>query len=221
MVGADPFALPNARKAIAAANNLRVAGMRPPLRDALPPLNLFSLRPPRPQIAGNFTLPGEADQLLASTRVSGIVNAAEGIFAVVEVNGNSQTVKPGDSIGGNKVASIQSTGITLHTEDGATITIPLSNGPPQQNPTNGFGGGYPGGGGFGGYPGGGFGGGYPGGGGGGFGGGGYPGGGGGGFGGGGYPGGGGGGFGGGGYPGGGGGGGGYPGGGGAEGGGGY
>ena len=201
MVGADPFALPNARKAIAVANNLRVAGMSPPLRDALPPLNLFSLRPPRPQIAGNFTLPGEADQLLAGTRVSGIVNAAEGIFAVVEVNGNSQTVKPGDSIGGNKVASIQSTGITLHTEDGATITIPLSNGPPQQNPTNGFGGGYPGGGGFGGYPGGGFGGGgYPGGGGGGFGGGGYPGGGGGGF---------------------GGGGGGYPGGGGADGGGGY
>ena len=222
MVGPDPFSLPGGHKLVASANSLAVAGgLKPSLRDVVPPLNLFAIRPPSPPPASNFNLPAAADQLLASTRVSGIVNAADGIFAVVEFNGASQTVKPGDALpDGSKVASIQSTGVTLHTPGGGAITVPLSNGPPQQNqpnPYSGFGGGgYPGAGGFGGggYPGaGGFGGGgYPG-----AGGGGYPGG--GGFGGGGFPGGGGGfpgqgGFGGGGgYPGAGGGGGGYPGGG--------
>jgi len=199
MVGADPFALPGGRKLMAKSAGLRVASaaLRTPLRETLPPLNLFTLRPPRPEASSNFNLPAGAEQLLASTRVSGIVNAADGIFAVVEVNGTSQTVKPGDALpDGSKVASIQSTGITLHTPGGGAITVPLSNGPPVQNQPNPYGGGFGGypGGGFGGYPGGG-GGGYPGGGG--FGG--YPGGGGGG-----YPGGGGGGGGGGGYPGGGG-----------------
>lgn len=207
LVGADPFALPNGRKPLTGAAALRVAdALRPRLRDSLPPMTLFTLRPPRPEASSNFSLPSGAEQLLANTRVSGIVNAADGIFAVVEINGTSQTVKPGDALpDGSKVASIQSTGVTLHTPGGNAITVPLSNGPPQSNqptpygggyggyPGGGYPGGYPGGG-FGGYPGGGFGG-YPGG----FGGGGYPGGG--------YPGGGGGG-----YPGGGFGGGGYPGG---------
>lgn len=182
MTSADPFALPGTHKTLAAADALKIVnGMRPPLRDSLPSLNLFTLRPPVPQVASNLTLPNGGDQSLAGTRVSGIVTAADGIFAVVDVNGTPQTVKPGDSLpGGSKVASIQSTGVTLHTPEGNTITVPLSNGPPQQNLPSGFGGfgGYPGGGYPGGYPGGGFGG-YPGGGypGGGFGGGGgYPGG---------------------------------------------
>lgn len=204
MVGADPFALPGGRKLLAGASGLKVADARPPLRETLPPMNLFTLRPPRPEVSRNYNLPSAANQLLANTRVSGIVNAADGIFAVVEVNGTPQTVKPGDALpDGSKVASIQSTGVTLRIPGGGAITVPLSNGSPEQSQPNPFGGfsGYPGGG----YPGGGFsgypGGGYPGGG---FGGGGgYPGG---GFGGGGgYPGGGGGGYpggGGGGYPGG-------------------
>jgi type IV pilus biogenesis protein PilP len=214
LVGADPFAVPGGRKVPSGAANLKLASaaLRPSLRGTLPPLDLFTLRPPRPEASSNFNLPAGADQLLATTRVSGIVNAADGIFAVVEVNGASQTVKPGDALpDGSKVASIQSTGVTLHTPGGGAITVPLSNGPPEQNQPNpyggGFGGGgYPGGFGGGGYPGGGGGGGYPGGGGFGGGGGGYPGGGGfGGGGGGGYPGGGGdSGGGGGGYPGGGG-----------------
>ena len=208
MVGPDPFALPIGHKPAAPASGLTVAGVvRPSLRGAIPPLDLYALRPPSPQASGSFNLPNEADQLLASTRVSGIVNAADGIFAVVEVNGTSQTVKPGDSLpDGSKVASIQSSGVTLHTPGGGAASpcrSPMGRrSRSQPNPYGGgFGGwwlpavaafgGYPGAGGFGGgYPGaGGFGGGYPG-----TGGGGYPGGGGEGFpgagGGGGYPGGG-------------------------------
>ena len=182
LLASDPFALRSAHKTAALAG-LSSVGARPRLSETLPPLNLFTLNPPRPPASNAFRLPGGDEQLLASTRVSGIVTAADGIFAVVEVNGVPQTVKPGDPlVGGSRVASIQSTGITLHTPDGNTINVPLSNGPPQQNQNNSFGGfgGYPGGG-FGGYPGGGYpGGGYPGGGyPGGFGGGGYPGGGGG------------------------------------------
>lgn len=230
MVGADPFALPAKGKTItrtAARQAGAVGGTRMPLGQVLSPYNLFAIHEPKssaPPVIDLAEQPG-ADQMLADTRVSGIVNADDGIFAIVETNGNSQTVKPGDKLlDGSKVASIQPTGITLHTLSGGIISLPLSNGAPTPPPnTFGYGGGfggYPGGGGggFGGYPGGGGGGfgGYPGGGGGGFGG--YPGGGGGG--GGGYPGGGGGGYGGGGggYPGGGGGGyggdggGGYPGG---------
>ena len=173
MLGTDPFALPNAHKKLADLNGVKVAAL--PLRDTLPPLNLFTLRPPRPSVSSTFHLPSGDEQLLASTRVSGIVTAADGVFAVIEVNGVPQTVRPGDplnGVSGSKVASIQSSGVTLRTQDGGMITVPLSNGPPQQNQPGGFGGGYPGGFG-GGYPGGGGGGGYPGGGGGG---GGYPGG---------------------------------------------
>ena len=173
MTSADPFALPDAHKTLAAAAGLNVpGGLRPSLRDTLPPLDLFTLHPPAPQVASSVSLPNGGDQSLAGTRVSGIVTAADGIFAVLDVNGSSQTVKPGDSLpGGSKVASIQSTGVTLHTPEGNTITVPLSNGPPEQNqpaygggfggyPGGGFGGypggGYPGAGGFGGYPGGGY-----------------------------------------------------------------
>ena len=190
MVGADPFALPSAHKTVSKDSALKVAyAMRPSLRDTLPPMDLYTLHAPRPEASSNFRLPVGGDQLPANTRVSGIVNAADGIFAVVEINGDARTVKPGDDLpDGSKVASIQATSVTLHTPTGSTITVPLSNGAPEQNqpsPYGGYpGGGYPGGGGFGG------GGGYPGGGGGFGGGGGYPGG--GGFGGGGgYPGGGG------------------------------
>jgi hypothetical protein len=208
--GADPFAIPGSQKQLAKIRNLVVPKI--PLSAVLPAMNLYQLHPvmvasvPPPDLGA---VNGVTQ--LADTRVSGIVTAADGIYAVVEVNGNSQTVKPGDSLAdGSKVAAIQPTGITLHMPSGESVIVPLSSGtpPPQANGYGGFGGnGYPGGGFPGGYPGGG----YPGGGG--FGGGGYPGG--GGFGGGGgYP--GGGGFGGGGgYPGGGGGfggGGGYPGG---------
>jgi hypothetical protein len=205
-IGADPFAIPGSQKQLAKIKNLVVP--KTPLSAVLPAMNLYQLHPvmvaaiPPPDLGAI----GGATQL-ADTRVSGIVTAADGIYAVVEVNGNSQTVKPGDSLAdGSKVAAIQPTGITLHTPSGESIIVPLSSGapPPPTNPYGygsfGGGAGYPGGGFPGGYPGGGFPGGYPGGG--------YPGG--GGFGGG-YPG-GGGGF-GGGYPGGGGGGG-YPGGGG-------
>ena len=180
MVGADPFALPNARKTASAAAVLKVAyAMRPSMRDTLPPMDLYTLHAPRPEASSNLRPPTGGDQLPANTRVSGIVNAADGIFAVVEINGDARTVKPGDDLpDGSKVASIQATSVTLHTPTGSTITVPLSNGAPEQNqpnPYGGFpGGGYPGGG----YPGGGFGGGgggYPGGGFGG-GGGGYPGG---------------------------------------------
>ena len=173
MVGADPFALPQPKALTRAAIRKAIAAVRVPISAVVPAYNLFAIRPPRVEAPPAFELPDQSgsSQMLASTRVSGIVNADDGIFAIVEMNGDSQTVKPGDKLlDGSKVASIQATGITLHTPSGAVLSLPLSSGVPAAAANSygyGGGGGYPGGGypgGFGGYPGGGFGG-YPGGGG--------------------------------------------------------
>jgi len=62
-----------------------------PLSAILPPDNLFAIHAPQPEVSPAFVLPNQpgSDQMLADTRVSGIVNADDGIFAIVEVNGNS------------------------------------------------------------------------------------------------------------------------------------
>jgi hypothetical protein len=108
-------------------------------------------------------------------RMSGALTSdANGVYAILETDGASQAVQPGDRIKGGKVISIQSDTITVLTDDNQTIKVPLS--PISTGGPQGGTGGYPGGGGYpgapGGYPGGGYpgapggypGGGYPGGG---------------------------------------------------------
>jgi hypothetical protein len=62
----------------------------------------------------------------AKRRVSGILRGSNGVFAVLEVNGSSQTVQPGDTIGGDLVVAIQDDGVVLRTEDNHTVLVPLS-----------------------------------------------------------------------------------------------
>ncbi|BDI31252.1 hypothetical protein CCAX7_33030 [Capsulimonas corticalis] len=94
-----------------------------------------------------------------------LMSDANGVYAILETNGQAQTVQPGDRISGGKVVSIQSDAITVLTDDNQTVKVPLSatsTGGSQGGGRGGYpgapGGGYPGGG----YPGG-PGGGYPGG----------------------------------------------------------
>jgi hypothetical protein len=87
-------------------------------------------------------------------RVSGVVQTATGVHAILNDNGQSQEVQPGDAVDGGTVVSIQSDGLTLRATDGSLVHVPLGGAPSQGAP-----GGYPGGpggypGGPGGYPGG-------------------------------------------------------------------
>ena len=142
----DPFGIPNGAKKLAAAN-ARLLGPKLPLRDVIGPLNLFSIRPPAPppapSIPGfNPSANGQADPA-ANYRLAGIITGTDGINAILEVGGQSQSVKPGDSLpDGSQVQNIQTTSITLRTAGGAVINLPLSAGTPNQGTfnqgTNGF-----------------------------------------------------------------------------------
>jgi len=59
-------------------------------------------------------------------RVSGILHSTDGVYAVLETNGVSQTVQPGDDVGGAKVIAIQDDGVTLKTTDNVTLHVPLA-----------------------------------------------------------------------------------------------
>ena len=139
-VGPDPFNIPNGAIKLARRNAL-LAGPKLPLRDAIGPLNLFQIHPPAPPpvpvlpdvgngIGGNTTV---GPDLAARYRLSGIINGTDGINAIIEVDGQSQSVKPGDSLSdGAKVTNIQATSVTLRTTGGAAITLQLSAGTPDQ-----------------------------------------------------------------------------------------
>ena len=140
--GPDPFSIPGGLKRQALNGGPNVAGlkgMKAPLRDILPAFNLFKLQPPAPPPA-----PPLPDRLTASgpapmVRVVGIVNAADGIYAILEVNGQSQTVKPGDSLlDGSRVTAIQATSVTLRSGAGVSTSLPLTGGQ-GQNDQNGNG----------------------------------------------------------------------------------
>ena len=75
-------------------------GMKAPLRDILPAFNLFKLQPPEPPPAPPLPVTGRlpAARRRPISGSYGVVNAADGIYAILEVNGQSQTVKPGDSL---------------------------------------------------------------------------------------------------------------------------
>ena len=146
LIGPDPFNIPNGAKKLADAN-ARLLGPKPPLRDLVGPLNLFRLRPPAPPPAPAVpglenTANGQTDPA-ANYRLAGVITGTDGINAILEVGGQSQSVKPGDSLpDGSQVQNIQANSITLRTARGAVINLPLSAGAPDQGTynqgTNGF-----------------------------------------------------------------------------------
>lgn len=146
--GPNPYSIPNGRKLLAQRNGPVVGNL--PLRDRLPRVDLYTLPPPTPVLVGNNYGNGQNQQLLASNyRLSGIVNGPDGnINGILEVGGQSQTVKPGDTLpDGSAVESITNTGLILRTPGGTAITITQSNGSdtPPGYPGQGYPGqGYPG-----------------------------------------------------------------------------
>ena len=143
-IGPDPFQIPNGAKKLADINN-RLVGPKPPLRDLIGPLNLFQIRPPAPPpvpVLPDNPTNGQGDPA-ANYRLSGVITGTDGINAILEVGGQSQSVKPGDSLpDGSQVQNIQTNSITLRTAGGAVINLPLSAGNPDQGTfnqgTNGF-----------------------------------------------------------------------------------
>jgi len=138
-VGPDPFGIPGGQKRLAQQVNASLnspAGAVVPLRDRLPMYNLFTIHPPAPPPV--VDVPG-SDPGAQNYHLTGIANSDGGILAVLETSGQSQTVKPGDSLpDGGKVLSIQTSSVTLRTPGGSTVSIPLTSGAgPSDQPQNG------------------------------------------------------------------------------------
>lgn len=139
--GPNPYSIPNGRILLAQRNGPVVGNL--PLRDRLPRVDLFTLPPPTPAGSTISTYGNGQDQALAANyRLTGIVNGPDGnINGILEVGGQSQTVKPGDTLpDGSVVESLTGTVLILRTPGGTPLTISLSNG--SDAPLNGQG--YPG-----------------------------------------------------------------------------
>jgi hypothetical protein len=152
----DPFALPSFSKTkLVAGITKAIATALPPLRGIVPDQNIYSgvsaesQLPPLPKMAS--LLPGMGRnpyQVASLPRLAGVINF-NGVHAIVQSPYGSESVNPGDHIGGvGRVVSIQPSSITVKTSDGQTVQIPITAGNPNQY---GGPGGYPGG--PGGYPG--------------------------------------------------------------------
>ena len=132
LVGPDPFKIPGGAQKL--AKTFTNAIPKPALRDEIGPLNLFTIRPPAPPVPP--TLPSSdatGANPAANYRLSGVITGSDGINAIVEVGGQSQSVKPGDSLpDGTQVQNIQTNSITLRTAQGAVFNLPLSAGTPDQ-----------------------------------------------------------------------------------------
>ena len=129
-IGPDPFSIPGGQKNYARQVNAALvgsaSGMPPLLRDILPRNDLFTISPPSPPpvVVGPNSDPGSQNY-----KLTGVMNSDGSILAILETNGQSQTVKPGDSLSdGGKVVSIQDTSVTLRTPSGTSVSIPLSTG---------------------------------------------------------------------------------------------
>ena len=136
-VGPDPFytkpppriKVPGFGKIIVPDSDSNGLGILPPLTpptsgqlgpDGTPilPINAADPNSPTPD------QPVINDQL---RRVSGILHSSDGVYAVLETNGVSQTVQPGDDVGGAKVTAIDDNGVTLKTTDtNLVLHVPLS-----------------------------------------------------------------------------------------------
>jgi hypothetical protein len=139
LIGPDPFKIPGGAQKVA-KDNAKLAGPKLALRDEIGPLNLFTIRPPVPPVPpvlpGTGTATGENPAV--NYRLSGVVTGSDGINAILEIGGQSQSVKPGDSLpDGTQVQNIQTTSVTLLTASGTVINLPLSAGTPDPG-TDGF-----------------------------------------------------------------------------------
>jgi len=143
--GPDPFKVPGYhpfRVSQAAVDALRV-------RNALPlvfiqqytPKDQLMLKTKRGTQAVNplTTTP----EVSSSMRMSGVITSDNSIKALLESNGVSTQVQPGDTVDGGKVLSIQADGLTLRTSDNRLVRVPLSGTPTGGNSPY-SGGGYPG-----------------------------------------------------------------------------
>jgi len=163
----DPFKLPKVEEP---KSDVRMIGI--PGIPAIPSPLLSNWRPPIKLADNTGGSVAGTEASSAGRRMAGVL-FGDGVYAILETNGKTEAVQPGDTVEGGKVVSIEADGLTIKTDDDRTIHVPLSSTPTTDtsNPGTGFGGGGFGGPppGMGGYPGGGYpGGGYPGGGGGGY-----------------------------------------------------
>ena len=129
-IGPDPFSIPGGQKIYAKQVNAALvgtaSGMPPLLRDILPRNDLFTLHAPSPLPS---VVEPNSDPGSQNYKLTGVLNSEGSILAILETNGQSQTVKPGDSLSdGGKVVSIQDTSVTLRTPGGSTVSVPLSTG---------------------------------------------------------------------------------------------
>lgn len=131
-VGPDPFYTKQPPKIIKNFNGLGGETDGPLLGNGdgtLPPIPT-TLTVPLPGGGVNGTDPtGAVDAPVVNDqlrRVSGILHSSDGVYAVLETNGVSQTVQPGDDVGGAKVTGIDNDGVTLKTDDNVVLHVPLS-----------------------------------------------------------------------------------------------
>ncbi len=145
--GPDPFKVPGYRPfrvSQAALDSLRVRYALPPVfiqqytdKNAL----VSSSRRGGPPVAPLTAIP----EVSSSMRMSGVITSDNSIKALLENNGVSTQVQPGDTVDGSKVISIQADGLTLRTSDNRLMRVPLSGTPTGGNSP--YSGGPPGGGG--------------------------------------------------------------------------
>lgn len=126
--GPDPFSIPGGQQMM--AKRLAVGkSAKPALRDMIPVFNLFKVQvavtlPPPP--------PPPPPNVPTNIQVIGIVNSAGGIYAILNVSGQSQSVKPGDSLqDGSKVTAIQQNSVSFRSSSGSVFTVPLTGGSDQ------------------------------------------------------------------------------------------
>ncbi len=134
LIGPDPFKIPGGAQKYT-QNKSKLDGPKPALRNVIGPLNLFHIRPPTPPETPIVVDGGnrQSSNLAANIRLSGLVNGPDGNIAILEVSGQSQSAKPGDTLAdGTNVQSIQATSVTLKSSTGSVFILPLSAGTPDQ-----------------------------------------------------------------------------------------
>lgn len=135
LIGPDPFKIPGGAQKYT-QNKSKLDGPKPALRNVIGPLNLFQIHPatpPAPPIDFGRTSGIQQSNPAANYRLSGLINGPDGNNAILEVGGQSQSVKPGDTLAdGTNVQSIQATSVTLKSSTGSVFILPLSAGTPDQ-----------------------------------------------------------------------------------------
>jgi len=130
----DPFLIPG--------TGINRAAPRQPVT-ALAPTHIITnwhpYIPPPPTLPTVANAPGGQAASLPGDRVAGIM-MNNGVYAIMESNGQSQVVQPGDTLpGGERVVSIQNDSVTLRTTGNQVVNLPISAGSGGTMP------GYPGG----------------------------------------------------------------------------